>query len=119
LPSLLEIRPGEDAEPNEQHLGPHREFIDYSKMHLAEIYRYFNHIENIISLELSISKFTFSTKDVIDLDNCMASGMPFYQTHTDVMGSVTNDLTSILNSGKVAPDIMMTQVGKTTKEHEK
>ena len=34
------------------------------------------------------------------------------------MGSVTNDLTSIINSGKVAPDIRMTQTGKKAKENE-
>lgn len=85
---------------------------------MAQIYKYFHHIENIITLELSISKFQFSTKDVIEMDNCMANGMPFYQTQTDVMGYVTNDLTAIINSGKVAPDIRMTQTGQKAKENE-
>ena len=48
----------------------------------------------------------------------MANGMPFYQTQTDVMGYVTNDLTAIINSGKVAPDIRMTQTGQKAKENE-
>jgi hypothetical protein len=44
--------------------------------------------------------------------------MPFYQTHTDVLGSVTHDLAAIINSGKAAPDIGQTETGKTMKERE-
>jgi hypothetical protein len=40
-------------------------------MQLAEIYKYFHHIENIISLELSVSKFIFSAADVIEMDSCI------------------------------------------------
>lgn len=87
-------------------------------MELSEIYKYFHHIENIISLELSISKFIFTATDVIAMDGCIQSGMPFFQTHTDVLGSVTHDLAAIINSGKAAPDIGLTATGKTLKERE-
>ena len=87
-------------------------------MELSEIYKYFHHIENIISLELSVSKFIFAAADVIEMDSCIQSGMPFFQTHADVLGSVTHDLAAIINSGKAAPDIGLTETGKTLKERE-
>ena len=87
-------------------------------MELSEIYKYFHHIENIISLELSVSKFIFAAADVIEMDSCIQSGMPFFQTHADVLGSVTHDLSAIINSGKAAPDIGLTETGKTLKERE-
>lgn len=108
LPNISEITPREDICPNDKHLGPRKPYTDFSTMHLAQIYRYFHHIENIITLELSISKFQFNSNDVIEMDNCIQNGMPFYQTQMDLMGYVTSDLTAIINSGKVAPEIGMT-----------
>ena len=78
MPNLKEIATDEERHDNDKHLGLRKEYIDFSKLQIAQIYKYFHHIENIITLELSISKFQFSTKDVIEMDNCMANGMPFY-----------------------------------------
>jgi hypothetical protein len=68
LPNITSVSPMEDASVNDQHLAPRRKLLDYSQLSLTEIYKYFHHIENIISLELSVSKFIFTAADVIEMD---------------------------------------------------
>ena len=42
--------------------------------------RYYRILENIIALELSISKYSFSPESVIDLDNRIQNGVAFFET---------------------------------------
>ena len=71
LPNIASVTPLEDTSVNDQHLAPRKKPLDYNQMQLTEIYKYFHHIENIISLELSVSKFIFSAADVIEMDSCI------------------------------------------------
>ena len=67
--------------------------------------RYYQHLENIVQLELSVSKFTFSSELVAEMDNCMQSGLAFFKSRFPMAPETTTspcsgDLASIINSGK-------------------
>ena len=44
---------------------------DFQKLKYVRMLRYYQHVENIIQLELSASKFTFSSELVAEMDNSM------------------------------------------------
>ena len=117
LPSFKDIEPVQELNKNDQHLPARRAFIDFNKIQATEIFRYFCHIENIIALELSISKFSFNPSSVIEMDNCIQNGMPFFQ-NSEAQALCMNDLAAILNSGKAPPDVGMTQTGQKIKDNE-
>ena len=110
LPNFKEVEPVQENNKNDQHLRPRRPLIDYNKIEGTQIFKYLCHIENIVALELSISKFSFNSTTVIEMDNCIQNGMPFFQ-NSEAQAQCMNDLASILNSGKAPPDVGMTQTG--------
>ena len=110
LPNFKDIQPPEEHTKNDQHLPPRRHAIDFNKIQATQIFQYFCHIENIIALELSISKFSFHSASVIEMDNCIQNGMPFFQ-NSEAQATSISDLSSILNSGKAPPDVGASQTG--------
>jgi len=110
LPNFKDIQPAEEITKNDQHLPPRRASIDFNKIQATQIFQYFCHIENIIALELSISKFSFHSASVIEMDHCIQNGMPFFQ-NSEAQAVCMNDDTAILNSGKAPPDVGLAQTG--------
>lgn len=51
---------------------------DFQKLKYVQMLRYYQHVENIIQLELSVSKFTFSSELVAEMDNSMQMGLAFF-----------------------------------------
>ena len=60
LPNFKEVEDEQEINKNDQYLAPRRAIIDFNNVEAVQIFKYFCHIENIIALELSISKFSFS-----------------------------------------------------------
>ena len=90
---------------------------DFSKLKYVQMLRYYQHVENIIQLELSVSKFTFSSELVAAMDNSMQSGLAFFQSRFPMAPETTTspcsgDLASIINSGKAHQNIEVTNQGK-------
>lgn len=71
--------------------------------------RYYRILENIIALELSISKYSFSPESVIELDNSIQNGVAYFET---LESYCKNDLGAIINSGKATSDLGLTQTGQ-------
>ena len=60
-----------------------RKRMNYAGLKAYSMVRYYSIIENIIALELSISKYSFSPENVIDLDNRIQNGVAFFETQEE------------------------------------
>ena len=80
LPNLKLIQAPEDVDPTDIHLPKRRKRLNYTSLQAFSILRYYRILENIIALELSISKYSFTPENVIDLDNRIQNGVAFFET---------------------------------------
>jgi hypothetical protein len=67
-------------------------------------------LENIVRLELEIFKVGLSLTQVVELDNCIKNGIPFFNLeHANIADqlaiSAAHDTSSIIISGKACADI--------------
>lgn len=79
---------------------------------------YYRCIETIISMELSICQFSFSSKQIIELNHSIQNSLPFFNSGIldQDENTVMSDISSIIISGKATPDFNMTTKGKKLKE---
>lgn len=83
LPNLKLIQAPEDFDATDIHLPKRRRRMNYTGLKAYSMVRYYSIIENIIALELSISKYSFSPENVIDLDNRIQNGVAFFETQEE------------------------------------
>ena len=51
---------------------------DFNEIEAVQMFKYYCHLENIIAIELSIAKFNFDPETIVDMDNCVLNGLPFF-----------------------------------------
>ena len=92
------------------------------------MFQYYNTIEQIITLELSIAKYSFSSPRMIEMENSINNGLPYYVDGHENYGigensktsSAMHDLSAIVSSGKAIPNFEDTATAKRisdTQEH--
>lgn len=84
------------------------------------MYHYYFYVETVMELELNIAKVGLTAKQVLELDQGVGRGVPYFHSGQEnygvgedsaISGAMANVI-GILNSGKAVSDITVTETGK-------
>lgn len=106
---------------------PPRTQPDFGTLPAARMFRYYFLLESILEIELCVAKVGLTTREVIELDESIGKGIPYFINGHENYGvgedsssaAARADLLSILNSGKAAFDIGLTETGKRVAESQR